>query len=333
MEPAVTSDDYTIRPYRPGDEQAINDAFNEVFRRRRTLGEWAWKFPPSPRERMIMIAERSGQLLAHYAALPLRLQVDGRVWPAGHVVDVFAARPDRRGLSRRSAFVSTGEAFYRHFGTEGETALFYGLPGPRHRRQGAIQLSYDEMPFQPVCYLSRRPPASSAGLRRLGYRAEPARDWEPRLDELWQRVRGDYPVAVVRDAEWALHRFAGNPAVRYHRFLVLPRVGRSPVAWVAFRTDQGLCRWLDLLWDHRHPGALELVLHLSARLAGQTGAGLEQLWLNGDRSTLEILEARGFTAGPEPNDLAMTGRKFTEEIDFARFDGRVYLTMADCDLV
>ena len=47
------------------------------------------------------------------------------------------------------------------------------------------------------------------------------------------------------------------------------------VAFVVFRTDEGRCRWVDLLWDHRHPGALELVNHLSStsngRPTGQRG--------------------------------------------------------------
>jgi hypothetical protein len=282
---------------------------------------------------MIMVADADGELLAHYAALRLDFQVDGKVWHAGHVVDVFATRPVHSGISPRGAFVATGEEFYRHFGAEGDTPLFYGFPGPRHRRQGVRELSYDEMPFQPAVYLTRRPvPATSRG-RRLLYRAEPARDWEPRLSELWQRVRGSYPVAAVRDAEWALRRLAGHPTVRYHRFLVLPRVGRRPVGWVAFRTDHGRCRWVDLLWDHRHPGALELIDHLSGGLAVQTGAEVEELWLNGDGEGVARLEARGFSAEPEPDDLVMTSRKFTSEIDYTRFDGRIYFTMADCDLV
>jgi hypothetical protein len=329
----MSSPSYTIRLFRPGDEEAINQGFNRAFQGQRDLAEWAWKFPVDPAGRMIMVAEFEGQLVAHYSAVRLRFQVDGRVWPTGHVVDVYAARPLKPGISLRSAFVETGEEFYRHFGAEGDTPLFYGFPGPRHRRQGEIKLSYDEMPMQKVIHLVRRSPAPARARRRLVYRAEPARDWEPRLDDLWRRVRDVYPVATVRDAEWALRRFSGHPSVRYHRFMVFPRISRKAVGWVAFRTDQGRCRWVDLMWDHRHSGALEMINHLSARLATQTGAEQEELWLNGDGEGLDRLEAMGFTAGPEPHDLAMTSRKFTSEIDYASFDGRVYMTMADCDLV
>jgi hypothetical protein len=33
-----------VRLYRPGDEIAINDAFNRIFDRQRSIEEWAWKY-------------------------------------------------------------------------------------------------------------------------------------------------------------------------------------------------------------------------------------------------------------------------------------------------
>ena len=97
-------------------------------------------------------------------------------------------------------------------------------------RLGVLQLGYDAMEPQPIRYLARRSRPRSPGLRSRLYRAELGRDWEPRLDTLWQEVRGQYPVAVVRDARHAVRRPAGRPAVRYHRFLVFPRLSSRPVS-------------------------------------------------------------------------------------------------------
>jgi hypothetical protein len=130
-----------------------------------------------------------------------------------------------------------------------------------------------------------------------------------------------------------LRRLAGHPTVRYHRFLVFPRFSSRSVAFGAFRTDGSRCRWVDLLWDDRHPGALDLLLHLSARLVAQTGAELEELWLNGDPAAQARLEDAGFMHEPEPGKLVMVARAFDPDIDLKAFDGRVYLTMADADLV
>jgi len=329
----MSDGEFEIRPFEAGDELAINRGFNEAFRLDRPLAEWAWKFPASPSGRLIMVAESGGEVLAHYGAVPVRFQIDDGVWDAGQIVDVYSARKARAKFSRRGVWVQTVEHFYDHFGSTGRCPLLFGFPSPRPLRLGVLQLDYDAMPPQPITYLCRRPPRVGVGIGRLRYRAELARDWEPRLDELWDRVRDQYPVAAVRDANWALRRLAGHPSVRYHRFLVFPRLSRRAVAFAAFRTDGGRCRWADLLWHHDHPGALQLLILLSGRLAEQTGAEMEELWLNGDDRGRSILEATGFGCEPEPKKLVLVAKAFDPGIDLGRVDGRVYLTLADSDLV
>jgi hypothetical protein len=329
----ATMSEPVIRAYRPGDEVAINTGFNRVFNTSRELAEWGWKFPAEPAGRPIMLALDGEEVLAHYAGVPVRFHVDGALWPAVQIVDVFSARSARRVFSRRGVWVRTVEEFFSTFGASGRYPLLFGFPGRRALRLGVLQLGYDAMPPQPITYLSRTVFESSSWPSRLRYRAELARDWEPRLDQLWSRVRLQYPAAVVRDAERALRRLAGRPGVVYHRFLVFPRWSRVPVAWVAFRIDGGRCRWVDLLWDHRHRGALHMVSQLGRRLAGQVGAELEEIWLNGDDPGRSVLEGLGFAVADQPDGLVLVARSFSDELDVNRLDGRVYLTMADADLV
>jgi len=326
-------DEIVFRPYRSGDEGAINQTFNEVFRADRPLEEWLWKFPWRPGGRSIMLAFAGEELLAHYAGLPLPFQVDGRVVEAAQIVDVFSTRAARRRFARKGVWVRTVERFFEHFGQSGRHPLLFGFPGRRALRLGVLQLGYDAMEPQGIVQLARASGTARGFGRRLAYRAQPARDWEPLLDRLWERVRGDYPVAAVRDARRALTRLAGRPGVRYHRFLVLPRFSEEPVAFVAFRYDEKLCSWVDLLWDHDHPGALELAAHLSRELAALHGAPREELWLNGDESGVSVLESMGFVRETQPDGLVMVARSFDESLDVRVLEDRVYLTMADADLV
>jgi hypothetical protein len=326
-------DELVIRRFRPGDEAAVNAAFNRVFRCSRTLAEWSWKCPPAPGGRPIMLAVRGGEVLAQYAGVPVRFQVDGRVVMAAQIVDKLSTAAASDGLSRRGLMVRTVQSFFSELAESGEYPLLYGLPGRRSLRFGLLQLGYEAMPPQDVVYLKREVAAAGAGWRRLPYRAEPARDWEPRLDSLWERVRASYPVAAVRDAERALARLAGHPTVRYHRWLVFPRLSDEPVAFAAFRSDDHMVRWVDLLWDHEHPAALDLLSHLALRLAGQAYASVEELWLNGDTEGRRRLEALGFEQRPEPSGLVLVARSFDPTLDVTRLDQRVYLTMADADLV
>jgi hypothetical protein len=165
-------------------------------------------------------------------------------------------------------------------------------------------------------------------VRRLLYRAEPARDWEPRLDRLWERARHSYPIAVARDADRALRRFAGHPTVRHHRFLALPRFSDEAVAFAVFVDDGSDCRWMDLVWDHDHPGALELLAHISGRLAARWGSNGEHLSLIGDEAACAVLKRLGFRIQDESVDV----------VDMSVLEGlldghngvdRAYLTAAD----
>lgn len=322
-----------IRPFAAGDEERVNRGFNEAFGLDRPLAEWAWKFPAAPEGRLIMIADRDGEVLAHYAGVAVRFQIEARVWNAAQIVDVYSARKARGSFTRRGVWVQTVDAFFDTFGRSGRVPLLFGFPSPRPLRLGVLQLGYDAMEPQPIRYLVRRPPRPAAGLRRLAYRAELARDWEPRLDGLWQQVASQYPVAVVRDAAHILARYAGRPGVRYHRFLVLPRLSSTPVAFAVFRTDGGRVRWVDLVWDHRHHGALDLVARLSSGLADQTGAELEEMWLNGDAEGRARLERLGFVEEAEPGKLVMVARAFDREVDLETMGRKVYVTMGDSDLV
>ena len=60
----MTDPEVVYRPFRVGDEEAVNRGFNEVFRLERSMDEWSWKFPAEPDGRLIMLAERDGELLA-----------------------------------------------------------------------------------------------------------------------------------------------------------------------------------------------------------------------------------------------------------------------------
>lgn len=179
--------------------------------------------------------------------------------------------------------------------------------------------------------LVRKKPVRGS-LRRLLYRAEPARDWEPRLDDLWDRAKRSYPVAVVRDADYALRHFAGHPTVRHHRFLVLPRFSGRAVAFAVFADDGSNCCWLDLLWDHAHPGALELLTHISGRLVSQWGRGGERLFLAGDDAASSLLLRRGYRIQNKLSHVVVI-RSLSGDPDSANAIGGAYLTAADIEEV
>ena len=80
--------DFTIRPYQPGDEQAIVESFNLVFREvcgegyvDRDLAFWRWQFLENPCGNRITVGlTEASEVAAQYAGVPQR--VDSAFGPA-----------------------------------------------------------------------------------------------------------------------------------------------------------------------------------------------------------------------------------------------------------
>jgi len=308
-----------FRLYREGDEVAINRLFEEASGLVRSLNEWSWLYPPEADGRVIVVADSGSEVVAHCSGTPLRVAVDERELAAARIDDLLSPAPGDEIADR------VAESFFESFAFSGRFPLVVAC---RRSPYDAVPPGFDEAPSRELTVLTRER-APRLRVRRLLYRAEQARDWEPRLDDLWHRVRQDYPVAVVRDAEGALRRFAGHPRVSYKRFLIFPRFSSQAVAFVVFRCDGRQCRWVDLLWDHAHPGALELAAHISARLVRQLDCTGEELWLAGDEEARSRLESLGFRPTEGQSAVSMAIRSFDPEIDAIQVAERLYLTMAD----
>jgi hypothetical protein len=321
-----------VRPYREGDEVAINRAFIDETGVGRSLDEWAWLYPVEESGRAIVIAEIGAVVVAHCGGAPLRLAIDHEEWSGVRVTDVFGSSKAASETNPTKMMENVVEDFVQAVGARMNIQFVIGFSKQSDGEKGALPQCLGETAISKFhTYFRKRVPPSPP--RRLLYRAEAARDWEPRLDDLWARVRRQYPAAVVRDADRALRRFAGHPTVRYRRFLVFPRFSSRAVGFACFRCDDGRCRWVDLLWDHHHPGALELLAHISARLVRQFGGAGEELRLAGDDATRVRLEALGFRRSAGPIQLGVVMRSFDRRLDAATLAPRLYLTMADAEVV
>jgi len=321
-----------VRLYHPGDEIAINDAFNRVFGKQRSVEEWAWKYradePPCP----IVAAWDSERLAAHNGGIAADYQVDGRRIVALQGADTFSLAVAERQPGWRDSWQRVMDHFGEIAADQFGASLLYGFTGGRAISHMVARARWNSVSPRriPLLVRRRRPPTRSMASRL--FRARLIDGHAPALDRLWERVQDRYPVSVIRDAKHVRRRLSGHPAVHYHRWLIMPRWSTTPAAFVAFRTDGGICRWVELVWDGR-PGALELVDHLSRRLAEQTGADREELWLDGDPEAAQWLELFGFEGGPDPSGVVRVIRFIDPNLNADSFaPGCVYTTMADADL-
>jgi hypothetical protein len=310
----MVADTLEFRTFRGGDEDAVLRLINQETQAQCSLDEWAWAFPHEADGRPIIVGESNGEVVAVCAGAPMDIFFGGRRHPAVEIRRLASRDGDgaKRTVEEYVDAYSTTDRFtlamVSSFSDRGEYAGF------------------ERMTEKRLALLVRENP-SPGGPRRLRYRAEPARDWEPRLDRLWERARGFYPAAVVRDAERALRRFAGHPRIRHHRFLVFPRFSRHAVAAAVFSVEGSRCRWLDLIWDHDHPGALELLARISGRLVEQFSANIEELWLAGDEAACDMLSKLGFRNKAVSSFVA--ARSFDPQLEARGFVDHLYLTAAD----
>jgi hypothetical protein len=296
-----------LRSYREGDEEAVLRILNDESKLRYPLDLWAWLFPVKADGRAIVVGERDNDIVAVCAGSQLRFAIDGRELAAVELRGLAAG--DQSDRDRVLDF------FVKTFASTERFSL------------ATAPFEFDGAAQAPVTELIRES-AESVTPRRFLYRAEAARDWEPRLNSLWERVRDSYPVAIVRNADLAMRRFAGHPSIRHHRFLVFPRYSPSPVAFAVFADDGSSCCWLDLIWDREHRGALDLLTHISGELVAQWGRSGERLWLTGDEAASSLLVSRGFRPLNSTPPQASV-RSFIPDLDAGDVVGRAYLTLAD----
>lgn len=85
------------REFQSGDENILNDLYNEVFDRRRTLEEWRWEYIDTTEGRSkIVVVDLDGEVIAHEAMIPMRFHIFDREYLGGKIEDAYIVK-DHRG--------------------------------------------------------------------------------------------------------------------------------------------------------------------------------------------------------------------------------------------
>jgi hypothetical protein len=317
--------EFEIRGYRAGDERAIVAGFAEAFHVERTLEEWRWRFPPAPEPAIELGFDRDGELVAHYAAIRVRMRRSGRDFDAAQVVDVFTGR--KLGLFHRGGPLNRViESFLTRRCGAGRIELLFGFPSLRAHALGRATGVYPA-----DGEVTRLAAAARASGPRLGRWRWLQRGFDAHaLDALWRAAASRYALAAVRDAAWFRRRYLTRPGVAYDQ-LGVRRGGRVAV-WGVLRLDQEPARWADLVWDGADPADLEALARAARAAAAAAGRRELELWLGGDPAAAAVLAAGDFRAGPHP-DLRLVCRSFVADLDHAEAVAGLYVTLGDSDLV
>jgi hypothetical protein len=328
-------DRFLIRPFQPGDEEAILDLFARSFPHApRTLEHFEWKYRRNPfgNDRISLCFE-DGRLVGHYAGYCVPYVDEGvplLTYQIGDTMTEPAVRHVGRGPS--SVLGRTALHFYATF-CEGRIAFNYGFNVANIQRFSLRFLRSDRV--EPVSYrvrdLVRRPIKPIFRPERFlrGYHLELVREPGPELDDFFARVAPAYGFLVRRDAAYLRWRYFEAPDPPPY-FVVAIRKWGKLAGWSAFRIVGDRLRWGDALFDPRHVDALEVLLrHVVPSYPVKVLEG----WFSPRPAWMSAaLEEMGMEQHPEPQDLSLMCVPFVKADVVARIRERLYTTWGDSDL-
>lgn len=287
-------DRYRLRAAEPADEQALRDLFATVFGKHLTADEWRWKYQGScrlaqaagyPCAESMVACEPDGRIVAHAGVLTLPGWFQGKAIPIIQVCDVMVHPKHRGGLGKNNLFTVLLRALLAQVAARLPHAFGYGFPGERPYLLGERARVYAR--------LERALEFSIPSKRALGlwYAAPLAWD-DPRIDALWERLKGQCRLGLIRDRAYLRWRYAKNPARRY-RLYGLYHLGRLR-GWGVGAEEQDELRLVDLWCPQAlvRSGLSALARRIALDL-GQEGQtvkawlplGYREAWGEGERLT------------------------------------------------
>ena len=222
--------------FRPEDQRGIEALYRRVFGADAAAASrlrWDWQYRRNPKNPggmpLIWVVREGPTIVGHQAAIPVRLAVRGRELDAAWGTDAMVA-PERRrqGL---------GELLFRTWDRSVGASLGLGLSDATS--QLLRKLHWPDVQTVP-CLIKpltrrafRRPTWPTAvnrivaavvtlplvklvgRARPLRAEIEPARRFDPRFTDLWERVAPNFDLAVRRDAAYLNWKYIEPPHVRY----------------------------------------------------------------------------------------------------------------------
>lgn len=235
-----------IDRYRPDDRRQVEALYRRVFGEDMALANglrWDWQYRLNPNVPgdgpLIWIAREGPAIIGQYAAMPVRLIVDGQEIEGAWGMDVMVApERQRQGL---------GDVLFRTWDRNVGASLGLGLSDSSYRLFQKLRWP-DVGPVpclvKPLSRRALRRPSWPQPINRLiswvtlpwirlVSRTKPLhaevrviRQFDESFTDLWSRIGSKFSLAVRRDAAYLNWKFVQAPHVRY-QIAVLERDGET----------------------------------------------------------------------------------------------------------
>lgn len=230
-----------IREYNAGDEYGINDLFNSLFDKSRSLAEWNRKFIENPASenpaRWVTVAEKNGKIVGHYASLPLEMKFKEQVVTAAQPVDSMISPAIKTGVRLFS------DLNKKNIKNNKKIALFgFGFPNEKAYAVGKRFLGYKDL--GEMVQLFKRLSIRSAVKRRVKWLPSCAEStlhkisktfywfylfvrcrnqktvckrvnfFDERIEKLWEIVKDDYGIMIQRTLPYLSWRYKNENYIK-----------------------------------------------------------------------------------------------------------------------
>lgn len=321
--------EFLVRPYQPEDEKYVLSLWKTAFQKEMPETVWRWKYTENPFGfHMLLCLNESGIPVVMYGGIPYRANWNGTPVEITNLMDIMS-HPDYR---KTGLFIHTGNAFFDRFGGPEKSVFLYGFPGSYHYEIGRKYLGYRKLAADVVYLHAAVDALIQSGFQKSTGCIEQNLIIDDAFDRLWQRCRGSYPLAIIRDAAFLSWRYAHHPVKSYEVWQY--RVSRQGdmMAYAIFSIEAGTAVISDVmapLSDIR----LSDFWSVLGKMLYDRGVVSVATWLPGGHFMVQSAVSSGFSVCPEPTGIIPTLRIFDPDMDFAWACDHLFYTMADGDLV
>jgi hypothetical protein len=308
----------SVRTYRPGDEHAIQDVYEAVHGRKRSLAEWRWRFQGPPAGHgLLHVLENEGEIVGHISHIAFPTWVDGQRLVAAQGGDTMTL-PACRGRGGMRQLV---DACLSELTADLRLSFPSDMALPLFVRYGAGTF-VGAMPSWVRRHSLNRPlPAPAAPLARATLAAARFAADHPRprvaveaLDELGAEVdelagaSASFARCIrIRDSAYLRWRFLAQPDARWEIRAARAEDGRltgiSVLGLEADADERGRTGWINDLLAPDRPTLRALLVDGVARLVAQGAGSVRCHYLDPRPWARRVLVRSGFLLSGEVHPL------------------------------
>ena len=287
-----------IRKYENGDEAGIMDLDRSVELHpwnRRDIKNWNWKYKGSnpAGKPLIYIAEDKGEIIGHFAAIPINYFISGKLVKGSHsIAMIIDPKWQNKGLIK---FIA--DQLFKNIEEE-KIPFTYGYPNDNAYILHKEQFSYIDIGQQDFYYKKLEKNIKIEKEKNLtGLTFKEIARFDKSVDELCQETKNDYKVIVKRDSQFLNWRYSDRPDIHYYKFGGFGEDKLLGYCILKLYKEDKILRghFIDIFSKKNNNDCLKLLITKALNFFQSKNADEVNLWIQGSKFVQTYLLNNGFS--------------------------------------